>query len=917
MSYEHEHEGARPPGVSGQPADRRVLELDEALRGVEAGLAGIGGAAAMADPTRAVHSRMQSLGYPGHWTRGMVVQSIPYLNWYKVQCGDGYGWVSCCKADTSSQSPLGVRTTSPLPPGSLVLVFIPKGLGVGFIAGSIPPVIYKGQILCPDWIVQGGMSGMKHEEIHKFPVKSLYKMGGVLDFSQHKPMDATAFEHGWITPTGVAVTVDDFYAQFRVHEMCGLFLSWFDSWCRLAGINLRIESSVHEEEGYDDEMEARHFKGVALYPWEALGLYKEGTDFTKENDDKEVQYDKPVGKVDLPPGEEDLQPCYRWQEFGGYLGQGHTRILMKPGRDSGKRKYQDSGNPPDEGLFREHVAADGSYSAISAKRFIIGKRGKQVVPFQVKLPEDQNGDDAEKGNYKFSGKEGGGEEHKIKDIQVTGEWKHMRKAAAVYDVMAYVVNWQALHPFHYHKLDYVTKQERDLTRTSRIQENISFGELASQPFIRDAQPKKIKIDDRYGDVDYFERESFLCFHDDGTVQLAAGCGEQILLGGGDVEISAPGKVKLLPGTELIAFASQMCFRSKGSIDFSSSNGDFRAKADKNMQFLSGNGGRGGMLFHSKGAGDQQQYQQRYGEDVQSAGIVLKSEQGVCAIEGKNIYLRTGGADLGTGDIIIDANKGRNKCYIYASPFNVFTNQAVEFFFGPQDETSNVRKLYHFGEQNCIMDEVKLLVGGKIISYKDGGVIIEGGCYGTKAFATAGVMADKKGMFLGKVPGGFGASISTICAAIAGIVPLLRFSGTIKHQTTFPQKWYLPMMPGNTQTIEQMEFSFRDPPGQNGKQYGTQQLKWPETRWQTMARLGMGSGGSPWSETPVVTQGTPTYPYPGKNKWLEDSQVFLQLSSLRMFDAGQGIDQDRPGPYEDPRIGDWTNVPMASGYKLIR
>ena len=69
------------------------------------------------------------------------------------------------------------------------------------------------------------------------------------------------------------------------------------------------------------------------------------------------------------------------------------------------------------------------------------------------------------------------------------------------------------------------------------------------------------------------------------------------------------------------------------------------------------------------------------------------------------------ADLGEGDITIDASKGTRKCYIYADEFNTFTTKAVQFNYGPVEEDSTVNKVYYFGGKTCIMD-VQLLIKDK-------------------------------------------------------------------------------------------------------------------------------------------------------------------------------------------------------------
>src|SRR4051812_14294103 len=378
------HRGARAPGPMTQTADRTVGELNDALRIAEAACEAVPLFGFMRDMLRSKQVLNTRTDPPGRFGRGTIIHALPHFNWYKVQCGTQRGWVAACKLDQCGLVPLGPRETGALPPNTQVLLHFPEGLGHAQIVGVIPPALENGSIAVPDWIVQGGGSGLKREAAHKFPLIGMYRQGGVIDWSANRPVDETAFMKGWVTATGMVITVDDALIQVRVNEMCGLFMTLFDSWCRLAGVQLDIESSIHEESARDDEGEARFFRGVAAYPWEALGMYAQGTKLTQEYDDKDVQYTSHKGKIDLPEGAEDVQPVYRYQEYGGYLGQGHLRQVMRPGLENGLRQLQPE--KPDEGLFREWIGLDGTYSLLFAKRGYIGKRCKIVVPKLLKQP---------------------------------------------------------------------------------------------------------------------------------------------------------------------------------------------------------------------------------------------------------------------------------------------------------------------------------------------------------------------------------------------------------------------------------------------------------------------------------------------------------------------------------------------------
>lgn len=902
------HRGARPNVFGAAPPDRRITELDDALRSLEA--SGPSFLRLRRDPLRA-NTDFQALQREQIITRGVVIHAIPYVNWYKVQLGHGEGWLGCMAITPGSLVPPGPRSTGLYSPNDSVLVLKISGLNFGMILGGIPPNLTDPRYSCGDWLVQGAGTGFKREAAHTFPIKDAYEVGGVVDWSAGRPLDETAFSKGFISPNGPLIHITDFLVQARINEMCGLFLSYWDSWCRLAGVQLLIESSVHEERAGDDEGEARFYRGIATYPWEALGLAAPGETFTEDTDDVAVQYAAAKGKVDLPADGPDLQPIHRWAEYGGYLGQGYMRGLSAP-------RVETSGHFSErqaaEGLFRETVGLDGSYCLTSAKRVYIGKRCKIIVPKEIALEQDPLGDDSAASNYKASGLFGTGAEHVIKDIVVNDVHRHLRLAAGINDLSAYLVNWQALHPFHYHEKDFYLPQESDSQGSifTRVQDNLRFDALASQPFVPPPEPKMLRIDHRYGDVAYFEREAFITFHDDGTVQIGGGAGEHILLSGGDISFEAPGKIKLLAGTDLISFAGQMCLRSHNSVDISAANGDLRLKAENNLHALAGNSGRGGMLFESKGEGVTQEFTNRFGTDVRSSGIIFQAKNSTVGILGKDIYLRTGG-ELGEGDIILDASKGKRNCYVYSQDFNVFSTNAVQFAYGPVDDNSAVRQVYLFGEDTAVID-ASLLLGGKLVGYRDSGIVMDGSIYATKAIATADRLADSQGGSVGKVPDNFGDIINRTTSEAADSADSLPPLAERKHRTAIVERYYGEGDLGSDVVLMAMGFSFRDPPTSPGSQYAATTLVWSESRWQMMARLGLGVGGAAWTEPPVVYQGAATLPWPGRANW-QDESVFLQNSGLTMFDAATGNDADRP--YLSPTLDEFERTTMAAGFTTIR
>lgn len=911
------HQGAHAPGPLVQAPDRRINEIDEALRLLEAGSAAKQQSSFASDPFRIHQTGNQRLGREPLFV-GVVIHTLAGLGWYKVQAGGGRGWIAACQISAGSLNPLGVRDIGAIQPNTRVLIYKPSGLNYGMILGALPPLLRTGKIVNPDWLVAGGQSGYKREAAHQYVIKSLYANGGVLDFSGQRPVDGTALERGWIASTGIALMLDDYQAYLRVNEQCGLFLNYYDSYTRLAGVALDIVSAVHEEACRDDEGESHYFKGIAYCPWEGLGLYAPGTPFTATGDDKDVQYKQAIAKVDLPADAADTQPFYRWQEYGGYLGQGHLRRLTtKPVAAAGVRRYSDT--DPDISLFSEAIGIDGSVHINSAKSVLITRRVKMVAPKLTKPSEDATGDDSVADNYRFSGQFGGGAAHKLAEIQVSDEQAALHKIAGIDDLIAFACNWKTLHPFHYHQGDFSVPQEAaDDGVFARAQETIDFAVLATQPYLADPIPKKLDIDHRYSSVEFFERTSFFHMLDDGSLALGCGAGAQIVLAGGHIKLEAPGDIQLCPGRDLLMLADQAVLRARQSVDISASEHDVRIKAEKNIQMLSGNGGTGGVLIESKATSSSQQFAEKIGEDVVSNGIILRAPQSAIAALAGSIYLRTGGGDMEDGDIVLDAARGHAnvQCFSDETNFYCATGQ-VRFHYGPIDDVSDVTQTYSFGKDTCLI-ESNLLLGGRLTAFKNGdkapAIYLDGPIYCTGSIAAAGKVSDNSGSLLGKVDGTFADAISQITAAGTDVVTALHDGGTTIHTAAIVQTLYQDNQLGNETVVPSLSFTFRDAIDRD--QYHVTDLRWLERRWEQMSRFGTGTGGEPWVEKAVTFEGQELYPWPGRKKWQEDA-VFLRLSEQTMFDAATGTSRDRPDPYEEPQLADWEPVTMKSAYRLIR
>jgi len=909
------HRGAEVPSPFQTRSDGRVQTITDLL--FEQEVRGRGATRLLGDSERSLQPHTQNLQMPTPLLIGRVVHALPGLNWYKVQLAYGGGWIGCRMASEAACLPVGVRRGNPVPSGSRVLVWRDLNDDTGTILLVLPHALEDPRVSLPDWLAQGSGCGYKREAAHKALFR-MSRLGGVQDFSCQSPLDATSMEWSRVSETGVTLLVSVAEAVLRVNELCGLWMSLYDSHVLLTGFQLDVSTAARECRYRHDEGEHRVDEHEPIYPWEGVGAYNPDTEVVADFDPAAVQYALDKGAVDLPDRSEDTQPFYRVQRYGGYLGQGGLRLVVaQPTDASHVRRMQDaqgsgsSAGAQDVGVFAEHVGLDGSYVLQSAKSILIAKRCKITVPRECRLPEDASGDDAEADNYRFSGYFGtGGAAHVVHDLAVNAldTTRPMLSVAGVEDVLAWNVNWKRLHPFHYHSKDYKTwQQSGDLDPFARTSELLDFDTVKSTGYLADPVPVTVDIDHRYNQVSYFLREAFLAFNDDGSVVLAGGAGEELTFANGRVRLAAPGGVEVLPGCEFLVTANEIILKSQGSVDVSSSRQGVRLRAYHNLHLL----GEDDVLIEAKSPSANQFYENQIGEDVVGGGIVLKS-QSVVALLGDEIYARSGVGNSGAGDVVLDAAKRHNNVVMNGLACRAFIEEGFEIW--AMGAGGKAVASHYFGP-DCAHHHTPLIVTGDATlgACKDSTVAVRGHVDVSGNIAAAGQIGSGGGGLLHTIPGNFAGVIRGVADAQCTKVVNFTDAGLPAFDAALTNEFYKGNQVGDDATIGFIGFSYRDP-DTPGLQYHTQNLVFAEPRWQQIVRLGGGSGGDAWVEHPVSYQGRELYPWPGREKTITDA-VFLQLD-LTMHDWANGYDEDRPGPYEQPALADPTFVTLASGFKVM-
>jgi len=891
--------GGMSPGPTKQTQDRRITDLIlELMTSSPTGKPGRN----TADPFRVGNTTAQSLDRVTPLIFGVVVHSIPYYNWYKVQTFES-GFLGCCMAQNTSTVPMGVHQGSVLPPNTAVLVYKPPHLDYGIILCALPPLVSSNGLSRPDYLTQGGRSGIRVETAHQQPIRGSVRGGGVLDFSCGSPLDATSMEFSLIAETGVAFMLDPFQAFLRINEHCGLFLNLFDSYTRLIGVNLDIMSHMHEQIYKNDEGEHRGFLGVSTYPWEAYGNFKPGGGSPHVDiPEIAVQSGFPAAGSDHGDDEVGIRPFNRYQEYSGYLGQGGLRVVCAPPGLEGFNTTTDPvGQKSPPGLFCESIGLDGAYLLRSAKSVTFLVRGNVVIPHPDHEPESSGGDKAT-GGYRASGYFGTGEEHKVGDIK--GIETSAERVNAIHEFVAYACNWKALHPFYYHTDDFSLLEEFETTNgiTTEVSGGInSFQSLANANVMDYPQPAYLKIDHRYGEVAYYQRQAMFSLQEDGSIVLGCGYGGRLAFTGGKLRLDSAGDIEIVSGGNVVLMGKNVITQAANSVDVNATAGDLRLSAGANMQTTADS-----VLLEARSTARTYDSRNKIGEDVASSGIILRSA-GDLSLLSDNMYLRSGitGDD---GSITIDAAKRRGTVRIEADNVVAATVAGVSFGYGTIDQP--LTGTHKFGSDVTIIPSNLFVTGS--LDVVDGSAFISGSLSVGEDVAAGRRIADSAGGMIGKIPDTFKQLLNTRAAADRKLVKatLDVLSANIE---SIDKLWRQENLPGNEQAIKDMTFSFRDV--SDGSQYRTSKFEFLEPRWLQTVRLGNVDHSMEWPDGGITYQGEKLYPWPGRRAWVEEG-VMLRTKKATFYDPRTGTAVTRSSSvYKTPDLSSTTEkVKLSAGLR---
>lgn len=831
-----------------------------------------------ADPYGARAAQQHSVERSARILRGRVIDTLPGAHWYKVQLEGGRVPLPCCALTQGAAGGLGARVSNPYPPGTRVLVSKHHHDTHGEILGAEPEPALDARRVLSDQVSMSSHCGMQVDRIHQSPF-FLSKRHGITDWNAGRPSDALAGDWTVMADTGTGVHVDHAMAYLRSDEDTGVFAFYRNQRLRVAGHNYQHWSAGVENEIFDDAGELSEYRGQTPYAWENMGLTNTGQAPYQRIDAEDYQTQR-RWLASVEPLHEDQEPFHRVMSYGGYLGQGEVTYVAAPGVSFSSDAVNRRSAPlPREGLLEERRLMDGTWGVRSARRITLSKTPAVTVPTRIRRPNDPAGDAAA---YDFAGGRG---THLVFSGASLGsaEEEPAQRAATIWDQQAYLWNWQGCHPFAHHRGDFHFPEE---AATGRAAPPPSFGSLSALNSLRSPGKTDVLVDHRYGRVPVYQSTSVIDMLDDGGIVIGDGYGSGIVMTGGHIYLQCPGDVFLCPGRNLLAWAGkQFSVRGREEGEVSVSTGSLRLKADRHLMASAGNSGTGALLLEGRSRSnrfdDSPEVGDEYGRG--QGGVQIKSK-GDLSVWGQQIYLRTGGGDVGVpADIILDAGKGQGNLVSHANNNLRYTRNLDATFFGQE---GNVRRSNVFTENVGVIDSQltvrRMGVFESHLVANSGVFVADGHVYTSqsKNFSDLTGRLEKD-------------SLRQTKEIIRKQGEELREKAKSKGEEFYDEldrNLYESGKCGDDGAIKNTGFSFR-----KTDEYGASGFVLFDARWQTLSRAQ--GGGTLWTERSVRQGDEQTYPFPGRSAFTEAQA--LRTVAPTFYDPATGVARARSNFFDSP------------------
>ena len=535
--------------------------------------------------------------------RGLVVRSG--IGAYDCEVAVDGGQTIVCSTLSPVLSDVFGASQACLPvPGSQVLVYVPP-------AGVSQQRMYRGVILgvLPDGPAYGIPEGAAKVADTEFPE------GGVAQFTESgpsaiasdkdyqghgefqcgRPHDMVPGEYGLLNHAGAGVVIGALSTTVKGSELASVRCSALDDQVRITSGHFRHINAAGSEEIFNDGGYVTVESFVSMYHHERLGVKDQGTAAMKwEPVDLLQAGERKSGVETVKPTQTAKKRLYR---YAGYLGDIVNVFVASPDPDKDVEEMAEPGK--DSGLLHYHVDSSGRFTMRSAAGILLERYDRIPVPKRTHYAWDPAGDKAD------------GQPQEKKPF-VVKDGHPMAIGLTIGDMAAWW-NHQAYARFLQFGKDFTIPKQADLKCPADSYDAAGRG---SENF-----------------REYDTRHSYVALTQNGGIVLRDAWGSEIVMADGRITFNAASNIEIRSGSSVVILGGDdVVAKAYNSIDLSATKKDVRIKAENNLQVVSM---KRGVLVQSKAQGDvDPSAWDKVGEDLVSAGVVIKSDSSSVVVVGK-------------------------------------------------------------------------------------------------------------------------------------------------------------------------------------------------------------------------------------------------------------------------------------------
>ena len=542
------------------------------------------------------------------WFFGTVIQTFPGTYACNVRVRGGHNPAIPCVVAAAGNGFLastGVNHAWVPIEGSRVVIYKPNPNGrLGYIVAALPPIVEQSdpkkqrRWVIPSVDPEPG-AGFSTELAYYQP----YENPNMLDTptaNAMRPGDVIPGQTGYFNEMGLGLHLGTLMAQFKASEQAGIDVFVMDNLLRMYSAQFQHYNALGEQHIYNDG-------GYQTYEWtgsphmcEVWGFhdYKQAWLEKDKFDSRQMKN----SSRKLTYKEECLHR--RYQMYLGHICGLFSLFASNPDPALNPNEYPKQNK--DEGLIAVNVDGSGRLMISSAGDIILERTDRIPMPKKLKEAWDPTGElvdmsDPFETKKPFDWKPDD-------DPRNRSLW--LRDGMAWYKRLLYQRNDEA-------KKDWFVPEEADL--------NVPRNEYE-------------KVDKLLG-LEYFDKladkRAVVCLGADGTITLRADGGAEIVLAGADIDINAPGDIRLKAGQNVVSLGRDVIVKGKDSVDITATDHDVRLKAERNLHLYS----EKSILLQSNATGDSHNMSADVkGEDQSHGGIILQAKQSRVFLHGKTVHL---------------------------------------------------------------------------------------------------------------------------------------------------------------------------------------------------------------------------------------------------------------------------------------